>query len=220
MNAVTALLARIRDPFSAISHYIGAGVALAGAIFLLMLSWDKPLAVASFSIYGFSLVALYLASAIYHTPVNHSKLLQRFDHAAIYLMIFGTYVPIALLGVPGSAGLTMLALGGVMGLIGIITLFSRSGGPKWLRVTLCSIMGWLALFFIGPIYQAQGMSFVIWMLGGGVVFTAGTVIYSLNRPRLWPGKFGAHDLWHIFVIGGSLCHYVVMLHLLHGIRGS
>lgn len=202
---------RLRDPFSAISHFVGAGAAVLGFGYLVCRVWNHALAVVAFGVYGACLTLLYVASALYHSVETRSKWLQRLDHMAIYLMIAGTYTPICLLAIRGPDGYFMLAAEWLMAAIGIIANTCFAGGPKALRLILYLLMGWLAVGAVPVLLRTMPISAMLWMLAGGLAFTGGTVIYATGRPKLWPGTFGAHDLWHVFVLCGSACHFVMML---------
>ena len=202
---------KLKEPFSAISHYVGAGAALLGLAYLIYQVWHHTVAMVAFTIYGLCLTLLYVASGIYHSVDTRSKWLQRMDHMAIYLMIAGTYTPVCLLAVRGVGGYAMLAAEWTMAAIGIVANIFFGGGPKRLRLTLYLLMGWMVIGFIPSLLKVLPVSAIAWMIAGGLVFTGGTVIYATGRPKLWPGKFGSHDLWHLFVLGGSACHYLMIL---------
>jgi hemolysin III len=202
---------RLKEPFSAISHYVGAGAAVLGLGYLIYLVWHHTAAVVAFVIYGVCLTLLYVASGIYHSVNTRSKWLQKLDHMAIYLMIAGTYTPICILAVRGALGYALLTAEWTMALVGISANLFFGGGPKGLRLTLYLLMGWLAVGCVPGLLKVLPASAMLWMLAGGLVFTGGTVIYATGRPKLWPGIFGSHELWHLFVLGGSVCHYVLML---------
>ncbi len=173
--------------------------------------WGHAAALAAFLVYGVSLLLLYLASGVYHSFETRTGWLQRLDHVAIYLMIAGTYTPICVLAIRGPLGYSMLTAEWAMAAIGVGANVCFGGGPKALRLTLYLLMGWLAVIAIPVLMRALPASAITWMLAGGIAFTGGTVIYATGRPKLWPGKFGAHDLWHVFVLCGSGCHYLLML---------
>lgn len=201
----------LRDPFSGISHYVGAGLALVGLIVLVVLAAGRPFQLASFLVYGAGAILLYLASAIYHSVHTDSPWPQRFDHMAIYVMIAGTYTPVCLVVLRGPIGYGMLTAEWGMVVIGVVANVWFGGGPHWLRVTLYLGMGWLAALFLPQLEAHLPAGAAAWLLAGGIVYTLGTVVYATERPRLWPGKFDAHDLWHIFVLAASACHFVMML---------
>jgi hemolysin III len=206
----------LRDPFSAISHYLGAGLAVVGTGVLLVVGGDSPLALASFAFYGLAMIFLYLASAIYHTVRREIPLLQQLDHSAIYLMIAGTYTPLCLVAIGGVVGWGMFAAQIVLAAIGIGATFLFDGGPKWLRLVLYLVMGWMVAFAMGETSVAIGPVATAWLVAGGVTYTLGCVVYATKWPKLWPGSFGSHDLWHIFVLGGSVCHWITLFLVAQG----
>ncbi len=204
---------RLRDPFSAISHYVGAALSLIGVGVLLNLSAGRPIAILAFLIYGSSLLALYTASGVYHSVISSPPILQKIDHGAIYLLIAGTYTPICLLGLPRELGYLMLAAQAGLAAIGIGALLFFGGGPKWLRLVLYLLMGWMVLFLLRPLSASMPAWAVGWLVAGGLIYSVGTIVYATKRPTLWPGKFDSHDLWHLFVMAGSAAHYISMFGL-------
>ena len=205
------MITRIRDPFSGVSHFVGAVLALIGLVVLAVLAWGQPTKLAAFAIYGSGAVALYLASAIYHSLHTESPWPQRFDHMAIYVMIAGTYTPVCMVALPGQLGYSMLGIEWGLALVGIIANVWFGGGPAVMRVILYLGMGWLAVIAIPQLRVVMPAQAVTWLLAGGILYSLGTVIYATERPKLWPGKFGAHDLWHVFVLAASGCHFLMML---------
>ena len=193
-------MVRLKDPFCSISHWIGFGLALIGVIALIASALGRPLYLASYGIYGTGIIALYFASALYHS--------------AIYLMIAGSYVPVCLLALKGSWGWGMLAAEAVFAIVGIGLTFALKKVPGGVRVVLYVSMGWMAIVALGPMRATMPSGAITWLLAGGVVYTIGALIYVLDKPHLWPGKFSAHDLWHLFVLGGSACHYVMIARFL------
>jgi hemolysin III len=204
----------LREPFSGLSHLGGAALGVVGLVALVDLSWGKPWHLSGFAIYGASLVLLYLASALYHLlPVSPQwvKRLQVLDHVGIYLLIAGTYTPICLVPLRGAWGWSILGVVWGLALFGIAIEIGWRQAPRWLGLVLYLLMGWLAVIAMGPLTQTLPPAAVAWLVAGGLVYTAGAVVFALERPRLWPGVFGSHDLWHLFVMGGSACHFVMML---------
>ena len=199
----------IKDPFSAISHYVGAVAGLTFGGFLVALASPSPIAVVAALVFIGSLVVLYVASGVYHTFATSSDRLQMLDHAAIYLLIAGTYTPICLLALPPAWGYSILAAQVALAIVGFVSVFRFGSKPRWLRIALCIVMGWMAIVAIGPL-ATHAPSAMVWLFGGGVVYSIGTVIYGTRRPQLWPGIFDSHDLWHVFVIGGTVCHAVAI----------
>jgi hemolysin III len=204
----------IREPFCGLSHLTGAILSVVGLVALLVLANGRPWRVVSFAIYGASLIVLYTASTLYHSlhvPPRHVDRLLRFDYSAIFLLIAGTYVPICLVPLRGGWGWSLLAAEYGMALLGIGAVFFRQGLSHRLRVLLYFCMGGLVVVALAPLRQALPPAALVWLFGGGMAYTLGAVILAVDRPHLWPGKFSAHDLWHLFVLGGSACHFVVML---------
>lgn len=203
----------VREPFSGISHLAGAVVAAAGLVDLIVAAAGRTVQLVAFVVYGFSLILMYLSSGIYHSVQASGKsleMLRRMDHTAIYMLIAGTYVPICLICLAGPWGQALLIAEVVMAVIGTVAALAFKGGPSWLRAALYVAMGWLAVVAICPLSANLPAAALHWLLAGGIVYTIGAVVYVTNRPRLWPGRFGAHDLWHLFVIGGSYCHFVLI----------
>lgn len=205
---------RVREPFNGLSHLAGVLLSLAGALFLIAPSIGKPWHLAGFLIYGGSLVLLYAASTLYHSlplcPGREKKLLI-FDQVAIYLLIAGTYTPLCLVSLRGPWGWSLLGAVWGIAIIGSVIRITWSGAPIWLPVVLYLIMGWMCVVAFGPLVSALPGQAIGWLVAGGVVYTVGAAIFALQRPRLWPGVFSSHELWHVFVLGGSACHFVLML---------
>lgn len=205
---------RVREPFNGLSHLAGALLSLAGLLFLVAVSLGKPWHLTGFAIYGSSLVLLYAASTLYHSlqvsPRRVEQLLV-FDQVAIYLLIAGTYTPLCLVPLRGPWGWSLLATVWSIAAIGITLRIAWRSAPEWLPVVLYLVMGWLAVTVLKPLSQAIPPPAIAWLFAGGLVYTIGAAIFASQRPRLWPGVFSSHELWHVFVLGGSACHFVVML---------
>jgi hemolysin III len=204
---------RLREPFCSLSHLAGAGLSVAGLVALLWVSAGKPWHLTAVAIYGASLVVLYLASTLYHSlPVapHHVERLRAVDQAAIYGLIAGTYTPICLITLRGGWGWSLLGIVWGIGLTGAALRLAWRGFPEWLSFALYLGMGWLAVVAVVPLFQALSGPGVAWLFFGGLLYTVGAAVLALDRPRLWPGRFGSHDLWHVFVLAGSACHFVMI----------
>lgn len=202
---------RIREPFNAVSHLVGAILAVVGLSYLLYAGRTDPRALAGFSIYGALTTLLFAASAAYHWSHRGGKWLQRLDHAAIYLMIAGTYTPVCLLGLEGKAGTIVLALQWTLAAVGAIVTFTMTKPPTWLRLVLYLAMGWMVLPLIGILSQRVSGAGLAWTIAGGLAYTLGTIVYASKRPNPWPGRFGSHEIWHLFVLAGGICHFALMV---------
>jgi hemolysin III len=157
---------------------------------------------------------LYTASTLYHSlhvSGEKSFALMRFDHCAIFILIAGTYTPVCMVTLRGAWGYTMLAVIWGLALFGTLGVYIWKLKFEVPRVILCVIMGWMALVAMGPLRQAWPPAALWWLVSGGVVYSVGTIIFAADKPHLVPGKFSAHDLWHLFVLGGSFCHFMLML---------
>jgi len=205
---------KIKDPISGLSHLLGAFLSLVGTIILLYSTYqEKDVAkIVSFFIFGGSMLFLYASSAIYHL-FGHSPeevdVFRKIDHAMIYVLIAGTYTPFCLIAMKGAWGIATLAVIWVLAAAGISTVFFKSFWthvPRRMATLLYIIMSWLSIIIIYPLYKATGIGMIFWLLLGGVFYTVGAVIYSRKKPNISP-TFGFHELFHIFVLLGTLCHF-------------
>jgi hemolysin III len=205
---------RFRDPFSGLSHLAAALLAAVGGIVLVIKTTGGLERRLPMIIYSISLVLLFGASATYHlidgAPERIARL-RRFDHSAIFLLIAGTYTPVAALVLTGPWRWGTLVVIWALALGGVISKVFTIGGPRWLYTVLYLLMGWLAVALIGQLWHTLPRGALAWMVAGGAVYTVGAILYIVKWPRLWPGVFGFHENWHLFVIGGAACHYVLYL---------
>lgn len=206
----------LREPFCGWSHLFGAALSVAALVVLLILARGRPWHIVSFAIYGAALIILYSASALYHSLWIGPKAVdrfRRFDHCAIFLLIAGTYTPLCLVAIRGVWGWSLMGIEYGLMTIGIVLSLTPKRLPSWLRVAIYICMGWLVMFAVPLVVQSIGSAAFGWLLAGGLFYSIGTVVFATDRPHLWPGKFMAHDLWHVFVLGGSACHFVLMLYI-------
>ena len=204
---------RLRDPFAGLSHLVGAILAIAGMVVLICMSPGKPWHIVSFSIYGATMITLYLASAVYHLIPQSVERMEQWlavDQAAIYLLIAGTYTPICLVPLRGPWGWSLFGVIWGLAFTGIALRFAWKSAPKWLSLVLYLAMGWLCVIGGQALVKSLSPTAMAYLVLGGVLYTVGSVVFVTDRPRLWPGKFGAHDLWHVFVLGASGCHFALM----------
>jgi len=205
----------IREPFCGLSHGLGALLSVAALVALLVLARGKPWHTLSFAVFGVSLIVLYTASALYHSlwvkPQQIDKLMH-FDHVAIFLLIAGTYAPVCLVGLRGAGawGWTLFGIEYGLALVGIVCSLVWKRFPDWARIGIYLIMGWLIALAMTPLRHVFPPAAIAWLYAGGIAYCVGTVVFATDKPHLWPGKFNAHDLWHIFVLAGSVCHFVLM----------
>lgn len=207
-----------REITSSLTHLAGALLACAGTIKLSVSAFtaDGAAALASVLVFGISMVLLYSASSVYHwscaIQAKAAGILQRLDHMAIFMLIAGTYTPICVMMLGWPVGYVMLALVWSAALLGLIMKVFWMHAPVWLSCSLYVAMGWIAAFFIVPIIHALSWGSLAWLVAGGLLYTAGAVIFGMERPRIKLSWFGPHELFHLFVMGGSLCHYMTVLY--------
>jgi hemolysin III len=207
----------LREPINSITHFIGILLSIAGLIILLEFSNGEPWRTTSFTIYGSSLILLYTASTLLHSLKVNEKIEKRlriFDHAAIFVLIAGTYTPITLVTLHKSHaawGWSLLGIAWSFAILGVIFKLFWISAPRWISTGLYLLMGWMAMVVIVPIAQALSTGGIFWMALGGGFYSVGAVIYALKKPDFFPKIFGYHELWHLFVLAGSICHFVMML---------
>ena len=197
------------ERFNSISHLVGAGLAVTGSIVLITIAarLGDPWKIVSFSIYGAMLVALYVFSTVYHSVRGRAKdILRKLDHCAIYMLIAGTYTPFALVSLRGSWGWWLLGIVWSLALIGIVQELWLGNRTRVLSLILYVLMGWLALVAVVPLWHALTPPGFAWLLAGGALYTGGLVFYATDH-RLRHG----HGVWHLFVVGGSGCHFYTIL---------
>ena len=197
------------ERFNSISHLVGAGLAVAGAALLIVLSamTGDPWKIVSFSIYGVMLLFLYLASTLFHSFSGRAKAVWcKFDHCSIYLLIAGSYTPFALVSLRGVWGWSLFGAVWGLAIFGIVQEIWLARGKRILSMVLYVLMGWLIVIALGPLLDAVGHNGFLWLLAGGVAYTAGIVFY-LNDSR-WRH---AHGIWHLFVLAGSVIHFITMM---------
>lgn len=207
----------IKDPGSAITHFIGMLMAIFAAIPLLIKAAHEPskIYVISLAIYAASLVLLYAASTTYHTfdlSEKANTILKKIDHMMIFVLIAGSYTPICLLVLNQKTGRTMLALIWGIAIVGILIKAFWVFCPKWVSSVLYIGMGWTCVLAFTQILNNMPRAAFFWLLSGGIIYTIGGIIYALKLP-IFDNKhknFGSHEIFHLFVMGGSACHFVLM----------
>ncbi|MEP6969792.1 MAG: hemolysin III family protein [Betaproteobacteria bacterium] len=197
------------ERFNGISHLVGASLALVGATWLVVLAAQRgdPWRIVSFSIYGSSLVLLYLFSTLYHSLRGRAKdVLRKFDHCSIYLLIAGSYTPFMLVSLRGAWGWSLFGVVWALGLVGIVQEIWLAHGARITSLVIYLLMGWLAVLAVSPLWQALGSAGFAGLVAGGACYTAGVVFY-VNDEKWRHG----HGIWHLFVLAGSLCHFLTVL---------
>ncbi|MDQ3137060.1 MAG: hemolysin III family protein [Gemmatimonadota bacterium] len=204
---------RVREPVNAWSHLVGLILAALGTALLLRLA-DGFTETAAFAVYGGSLILLYAASTIYHAlplPAHRLRPLRTLDHVAIYFLIAGTYTPVALVTLPGPWGWALLGTAWAIAAAGIPFKIWWIDAPVWLSTGIYLAMGYMALLAAAPLAAAVPAGGLVWLVAGGLAYTAGAIIFTRRRPDPFPGRFGHHEIWHVMVLVGSGCHFAFML---------
>lgn len=206
----------LKEPASAITHFVAMVASLCSMPFLLAKASaynDFRYTLASF-LFIASMILLYGASASYHAIITspaRTQFLKKLDHIMIYFLIAGSYSPVCLLVLPKSTGLPLFYLVWGFAIAGFVLTLFWVDSPKWLNSTIYIAMGWLCIFAIRSIYLYMPNGAFSWLFAGGVIYTIGGVIYALKLPlfHFLPKGFGAHEIFHLFVMAGSLCHFIM-----------
>lgn len=207
----------IKEPGSAITHFIGMLMAIFAAVPLLIKAAHEPgrIYIISLAIYAASLILLYAASTTYHTfdiSAKVNTILKKIDHMMISVLIAGSYTPVCLIVLKGRTGIILLSIVWAIAIAGILIKAFWVYCPKWISSVLYIGMGWTCVLAFTQILNNMSPAAFGWLLAGGIIYTVGGVIYALKLP-LFNNKhknFGSHEIFHLFVMGGSACHFVVM----------
>ena len=191
-----------------ITHGIGSALSIAGLVVSIVLSvrTGEAVKIVSFSIFGTSMILLYTASTLYHAFTNETakKVFRYLDHTSIFLLIAGTYTPIALILLKGAWGWTLFGLAWGLAILGILYQVLFLNKFKWISISIYLGMGWIAVVAVKPLMEVMPFGLFMWILGGGLFYSLGTIFY-LKEIRYF------HFIWHLFVIAGTLCHFFGLL---------
>lgn len=207
----------IREPGSAITHFIAMMMAVFATVPLLVKAgiqsgWENFLAMA---IFMGSMILLYGASATYHSvdlTGRSLRVFRKLDHMMIFVLIAGSYTPVCLIVLGGKLGYTLLALVWGIAAVGMLIKACWITCPKWFSSVIYIAMGWVCVLVFGPLLKTLSAPAFLWLLVGGIIYTVGGVIYALKLP-IFNAKhkfFGSHEVFHLFVMGGSICHFIFM----------
>lgn len=206
----------VKEPFNTFSHLAGTLLSIAGLVVLLVLGEGRAWQTVAVAIYGASLVLLFTASTLLHALHSSPELesrLERFDYACIFVLIAGTYTPLCLITLRGPWGWSLLAVEWTLAIGGVLSCVSGKVGRHRLRTVIYLIMGWLAMIAIVPLMQMLSTAGLMWLLAGGVAYSVGAVVFLADRPKLWRSPQAAHGLWHLFVLAGAACHFVLVVEI-------
>jgi hemolysin III len=208
------MLKNLREPVNGLTHFFAALVAVIGLVVLLIVGRANAGKEISLAIYGVSVILLFSASATYHMVKANPRvieILRKFDHSAIYLLIAGSYTPICYIMFTGFWQWGMLAIIWSFALVGVIIKIFIIRAPRWVNAGIYLVMGWMAIFALQEMLSRLPVGALIWLGVGGIIYTLGAVVYITKMLDFVPGKFGFHEVWHIFVILGALAHFIAIL---------
>ena len=207
----------IREPGSAITHFIAMVMAVFASVPLLVKAAldSGGLSFFAMGIFMCSMILLYAASTTYHAIVVQDRILKIFrklDHMMIFVLIAGSYTPVCLIVLGGKQGYTLLAVVWGIAIVGMIIKALWITCPKWFSSIIYIAMGWVCLGVFGTLWDALPKAAFLWLLAGGIIYTVGGIIYAMKL-SLFNQKhryFGSHEVFHLFVMAGSICHFICM----------
>lgn len=202
-----------------VSHQVFFFVSLVAGALLVLAAPNADARVAC-AVYSASLAMLLGTSALYHRPtwsLRARARMRRLDHSAIFVLIAGTYTPLALT-LPPETARVMLTVAWVGAALGVARALFWINAPKWLVAVLALAMGWLALLYLPTIGRVAGVPVLAWMGAGGILYSLGALTYALKRPDPWPRVFGYHEVFHAFVVAAAVCHFVAVVLALPAMR--
>ncbi len=208
------MLNKLREPVNSLTHWAGAILALIGLIALLIVGWGTLAKNISLAIYGISLIALFSASATYHmvqVKDGTLEIFRKIDHAAIYVLIAGSYTPFCVNVFTGFWSWGMLSIVWALAVLGIIIKIFYIRAPRWLNAGIYIIMGWFSVAAVGQMTATLPASVLVWLIAGGVIYTLGALVYITKIFNFIPGVFGFHEMWHIFVLLAAAAHFVAVV---------
>jgi len=206
---------KMREPVSGLTHLVGAVLSAVGLVLMIYYAVEVGTIwhIVSFAIFGGSMILLYTASTLYHL-LNISekgvKVLRKIDHMMIYVLIAGTYTPICLVPLRGGWGYSLLITIWGIAIAGIIMKLLWFDAPRWLYTLFYLVMGWLVVIAFWPMIRTVPAAGVGWLVAGGVLYSIGALIYGTKWPPLKSKLFGFHEIFHLFVLYGSFCHFWMM----------
>jgi hemolysin III len=211
------MLSKLREPINGLTHLGGAVAAFFGQIALLVVASNGTAKIISVTIYGVSLITMLTASATYHLAKVKPSVLQtlrKLDHSAIFLLIAGTYTPFCMIAFTGFWRWGLLGIIWAIAAVGITVKIFYLKAPRWLNAVIYVIMGWMCVIAAPQMLSTLPASSMAWLIIGGLIYTLGAVVYTTKIFNFVPGKFGFHEVWHIFVLLGALAHFVSVMSLL------
>ena len=205
---------KLREPINSITHFVGAGLSFIALIAMLVkaaISDPSVISILSVTIFGISLTLLYATSGTYHGIISTEKVIkffQKLDHSMIFVLIAGSYAPFCLISIGDKFGFTMFLIMITLAIVGIIFKLCWFNCPCWVDSVMYIGMGWIALFMIKPLAAILPGISLFWLVLGGILYTIGGIIYATKSKKLTIGNWGFHEIFHIFILIGSLSHFI------------
>ena len=205
-----------REPINGFTHLGGAILSFAGLLALVIkttLTSPTAVDITAVIIFGISLVLLYSASATYHLVVASDKVisfLRKVDHSMIFILIAGSYTPFCLIALNGIEGWVTFGIVSGIAICGVVFKMVWFNCPRWLSTSVYIGMGWISVFIVIPLYKSIALGGILLLLAGGISYTIGAIIYGLKPKALKFKNLGFHEIFHIFILIGSLCHYIAV----------
>lgn len=206
----------LREPVNGLTHMIGAFLSLVGFIAMIIkvaLTNGNSIEYLAICLFGIGMILLYSASATYHSVISSDKVikvLKKLDHSMIFLLIAGSYAPFCLIALHNSIGYALFSAVGIASVIGIIFKLVWINCPRWLSSTIYIVVGWFAAFAIYPLSKVLAVPSLVLLVTGGILYSIGGVIYALKKDAIKIGIFGSHEIFHIFIMLGTLCHFIAV----------
>ncbi|WP_046174748.1 PAQR family membrane homeostasis protein TrhA [Domibacillus indicus] len=210
----------IREPINALTHLAGAVLSIAALAALIVKALDthSVSALAAVTIFGISLILLYSASALYHSIIARDSVIaffRRLDHSMIFVLIAGSYTPFCLISLNNKTGWTLFTAVSLIALLGIAFKMIWFNCPRWLSTALYIFMGWMAVFVFSPLASSMETGGLALLVAGGILYTIGGIIYALKPDWMQIKQLGFHEIFHVFILFGSLAHFLsVFLYVL------
>ena len=205
-----------REPINGFTHLGGAILSFAGLLALVIkttLTSPTIVDITAVIIFGISLVLLYSASATYHLVVASDKVisfLRKVDHSMIFILIAGSYTPFCLIALNGIEGWITFGIVSGIAICGVVFKMVWFNCPRWLSTSVYIGMGWISVFIVIPLYKSIALGGILLLLAGGISYTIGAIIYGLKPKASKFKNLGFHEIFHIFILIGSLCHYIAV----------
>jgi len=205
---------KMREPVNACTHFVTFIAALAGLVLLIILAGNNVSKLVTLTIYGISVIILYGASSLYHwikTGPRKILMLKKIDHVAIYLLIAGTYTPVLYYGLTGTWRLVMLIAVWMLAITGILLKMWFILAPRYISAAFYLLLGWIALIPLLQLLSNLPSGAIVLMFAGGILYTIGAIIYAVKCFDFFPNLFGFHEIFHLFIMAGSIVHFVMIV---------